>query len=135
MHMELQYSDLEERYRTRVLHAQQAEDQQLYSTELEGAMMVRQQWAGLQAEAERVDAELEDIKFQFSHITKQQVSQLASPDVCSSRLPTLRWLASLKRRQGSTDVHHDVQPALAATPRVLQASGGKANVAWNSNAS
>lgn len=91
MHMELQYSDLEERYRTRVLHAQQAEDQQLYSTELEGAMMVRQQWAALQAEAERVDAELEDIKFQFSHITKQQVSQLAPPDVRSGRPATPSW--------------------------------------------
>jgi hypothetical protein len=36
-------------------------------------VQVRQRWAELQQEAEQVDAELEDVKFEFSHITRQQV--------------------------------------------------------------
>jgi hypothetical protein len=49
MHMELQYADLEERYRSRVLYAQSPEERSGYEDELEGAQQVGAGRAGANA--------------------------------------------------------------------------------------
>uniref|UniRef100_A0A6S8LSH1 AAA+ ATPase domain-containing protein n=1 Tax=Dunaliella tertiolecta TaxID=3047 RepID=A0A6S8LSH1_DUNTE len=74
MTMELKYSDLEERFRTRVMYAQPQELDQA-NEQLVHAQQVRLLWAALADEADDVDWRLEDTKKLFSETTRQQVSE------------------------------------------------------------
>ena len=72
MKMELDYSELQERFRTRLLYAppEQAAE---YESELNEAASIAGKWQQLVDDADLVDASLEDTKKQFSATTKQQV--------------------------------------------------------------
>jgi dynein heavy chain len=74
MQLELQSSDLKERYRTRLLYAISDADKAAAAEELDDACMLDLEWADLVTTAEAVDAQLEGIKKRFSQITRQQVS-------------------------------------------------------------
>lgn len=76
MHIELEYSELEESFRTRLLYAQadQVEERQ---AQYQDACQIRQRWQALSDEADSVDLNLEDIKAEFSETTKKQVSDFS----------------------------------------------------------
>ncbi|KXZ49756.1 DHC2 protein [Gonium pectorale] len=74
MVMELRYTDLEERYRTRLLYATNPDETATCEAELKSACEVRALWLSLLNEAEEVDWSLEDTKKKFSETTRQQVS-------------------------------------------------------------
>ncbi len=73
MLMELRYTDLEERYRTRLLYASTPEERSQCEAELASASQVRQTWLALMEEADAVDWSLEETKKNFSEITREQV--------------------------------------------------------------
>jgi histidinol-phosphate/aromatic aminotransferase/cobyric acid decarboxylase-like protein len=73
MHMELQCSELQERYRTRLLYAITEAEQAVAAAELADAAKLSQEWAELRAAAEAVDVQLEGVKRKFSQTTRQQV--------------------------------------------------------------
>ncbi|GMH41526.1 hypothetical protein BSKO_09436 [Bryopsis sp. KO-2023] len=72
MRMELDYLDLEERFRTRVLYASQ-DILEVAASEHAQACAVRVVWLELVDEADNVDCQLEDTKNKFSETTRQQV--------------------------------------------------------------
>lgn len=72
MKIELDYTTLEERFRTRVLYAR-GEQLAEFQAELAEASSVAVKWQQLVDAADLVDAGLEDTKKQFSQTTKQQV--------------------------------------------------------------
>ena len=74
MVIELRYSDLEERYRTRLLYAAQPEEVEQCSSEFKDACTIRNAWQELVDEADRVDYSLEETKLLFSEETRKQVS-------------------------------------------------------------
>jgi dynein heavy chain, axonemal len=71
--MELRYLDLAERFRTR-LHTCKPEMMGLLTQEYQQSCKLQNQWDGLSDEAMRMDASLEDVKVDFSDITRKQVS-------------------------------------------------------------
>ena len=73
MVMELRYTDLEERFRTRRLYAVTFEEKAQADAELGSASQVRVLWRALMDEADNVDWSLEDTKAQFSDTTRNQV--------------------------------------------------------------
>lgn len=72
MKMELEYKELEERFRTRLLYADSG-DQAEFKAELSDASRIEGKWKQLVDDADLVDASLEETKKQFSLTTKQQV--------------------------------------------------------------
>lgn len=68
MNMEIEYLDLEERYRTRELYNVPNDED-----ELKEARAVRYAWSELLEETERVDESLEEVKVKFTAITRTQV--------------------------------------------------------------
>jgi dynein heavy chain len=68
MRVEIEYHDLEERYRTRELCGVLNDP-----TEKEAAHALRVTWAALAEETERVDESLEEVKAKFTEITRTQV--------------------------------------------------------------
>lgn len=74
MSVELQYTELQERYRTRVLYAISSDDAAQATAELEDALHLTMEWKALVDEADAVDASLEGVKRKFSETTRQQVS-------------------------------------------------------------
>lgn len=89
MVMELKYTDLEERFRTRVLYAATPEEAAAARAELDSACGVRSTWRTLMDEADMVDWSLQDTKEHFSETTREQVSefQVSSRRRCGQRLP------------------------------------------------
>lgn len=77
MQMELQCSDLQERYRTRLLYAITEAEQAAAAAELADAARLSQEWAKLCAAAEAVDVQLDGVKRKFSQTTRQQVGSRA----------------------------------------------------------
>ncbi|GLI59150.1 hypothetical protein VaNZ11_000978 [Volvox africanus] len=73
MVMELRYTDLEERYRTRMLYSTNPEETATCESELKSACEVRALWLSLLKEADEVDWSLEDTKKKFSETTRLQV--------------------------------------------------------------
>jgi hypothetical protein len=73
MQMELQCSDLQERYRTRLLYAITEAEQAIAAAELADATRLSQEWTELCAAAEAVDVQLDGVKRKFSQTTRQQV--------------------------------------------------------------
>ena len=73
---EIEYTDLEERYRTRALF--NVSDNEEDAT---AALALRSQWAALTAESIRVDESLEDVKARFTDITVGQVRSFVSETV------------------------------------------------------
>lgn len=75
MSIELAYTDLEERYRTRLLYAPPGEPEAAAAAgaQLADACGLRAEWAELVATAESVDAMLEEPKARFAETTRQQV--------------------------------------------------------------
>ena len=84
MKVELEYSELEERFRTRLLYATASEVDE-FKAELEDASSIAGKWKHLVDDADLVDASLEDTKKQFSQTTKQQVC--CSVHEVTGRLP------------------------------------------------
>lgn len=78
MIMELRYTDLEERYRTRQLYAIAPEEIVQCETETEESRQVRIMWQALSDEADSVDFSLEETKKLFSATTRKQVSLVGS---------------------------------------------------------
>uniref|UniRef100_A0A383W4S5 Dynein-1, subspecies f n=1 Tax=Tetradesmus obliquus TaxID=3088 RepID=A0A383W4S5_TETOB len=78
MQMELQCSDLQERYRTRLLYAITEAEQAVAAAELADAARLSQEWAALCAAAEAVDVQLDGVKRKFSLTTRQQVAVFAA---------------------------------------------------------
>lgn len=76
--MELQCSDLEERYRTRVLYAIAEPERTAASEELDDVQLLMLEWADLCKTAEAADEALEGVKHKFSQITRQQVGYTCS---------------------------------------------------------
>lgn len=76
--MELQCSDLQERYRTRVLYAITEAEKELAAAELADTARLTQEWADLCEAAEVVDLQLEDVKQKFSQTTRQQVKPVVA---------------------------------------------------------
>jgi dynein heavy chain len=72
MKVELEYSELEERFRTRLLYASASEVGE-FKAELDDAASIAASWKKLIDDADLVDASLEDTKKQFSQTTRQQV--------------------------------------------------------------
>ncbi|MEW5308429.1 MAG: hypothetical protein WDW38_000392 [Sanguina aurantia] len=75
MSMELQYTDLEERFRTRVMYAQGDDDDAACNAEFNEALSIRSTWTELVEEADLVDWSLEDTKLVFSETTRGQVEE------------------------------------------------------------
>ena len=73
MRVEIEYHDLEERYRTRELCGVPNDP-----TEKEAAHALRVTWAALAEETEKVDESLEDVKAKFTEITSTQVKEAAT---------------------------------------------------------
>lgn len=73
MQVELQSSDLKERYRTRLLYAISDAEKASAAEELDDACLLDLEWADLLKTAEAVDTQLEGVKRKFSQITRQQV--------------------------------------------------------------
>ena len=82
MRVEIEYHDLEGRYRTRELCGVPNDP-----TEKEAAHALRVTWAALAEETEKVDESLEDVKAKFTEITSTQVKEAAT--VCVTR--TFLW--------------------------------------------
>lgn len=82
MHMELDYVDLGERFRTRVLYSS-ADTYADYLNDLQEASGLEKDWKDLVDEAENVDWQLEDTKKKFSATTRQEarISQCESSDI------------------------------------------------------
>jgi len=76
MQLELQSSDLKERYRTRLLYAISDAEKLAASEELDDVCLLDLEWADLVSTAEAVDLQLEGVKHKFSQITRQQVIRL-----------------------------------------------------------
>lgn len=74
--MELQCSDIVERYRTRLLYAITDAEKEEAERSLADTLTLSQQWADLCATAETVDLQLEGVKRKFSLTTHQQVQLL-----------------------------------------------------------
>jgi dynein heavy chain len=74
MLMELRYTELEERYRTRLLYALTPPEQEQRAAELADAQNLRVEWQQLTAAAEELDAGLYAVKAKFRDTTRQQVS-------------------------------------------------------------
>eukprot|EP00879_Flechtneria_rotunda_P031723 GHRR01034677.1.p1 GENE.GHRR01034677.1~~GHRR01034677.1.p1 ORF type:complete len:135 (+),score=57.93 GHRR01034677.1:430-834(+) len=77
MQMELQSSDLQERYRTRLLYAITAAERESAAAELADVSQLSHEWATLCETAERVDMQLAAVKIKFAEITKQQVQAVS----------------------------------------------------------
>lgn len=77
MLMELRYTDLEERFRTRLLYASGADETAMCEAEFRSACEVRALWLALLNEADEVDWSLEETKKEFSETTRQQVVDFA----------------------------------------------------------
>lgn len=73
MMMELRCSELEERYRTRLLYAVGEVAAAQFAADLADASRIAAEWKELTEAAERRDCELEDVKGRFSETTRQQV--------------------------------------------------------------
>lgn len=78
MQLELQSSDLKERYRTRLLYAISDAEKLAASEELDDVRLLDLEWADLVSTAEAVDLQLEGVKHKFSQITRQQVNKLSA---------------------------------------------------------
>ncbi|CAG9462277.1 unnamed protein product [Pedinophyceae sp. YPF-701] len=78
MYMELQYTDLEERFRMRVLYCDDEGGRQKLTEALDEACQVRVQWLELREYAEDINWDLDDRKQEFSHITSGQVGEFAT---------------------------------------------------------
>eukprot|EP00798_Chlamydomonas_sp_ICE-L_P031817 gene31817-7021_t len=94
MLMELKYSDLEERYRTRILYAQ-AEEMDQCSAELADASLIRDQWVELADEADLVDYSLEETKKKFTETTRTQVTDFLEYKSGGPGLLTIELAAGL----------------------------------------
>lgn len=75
--MELQYAELSDRFRTR-LHTCKPELHEQLLVEYGECNRLTEKWAALCNEAAQVDASLEDVKADFSDITRKQVSDFES---------------------------------------------------------
>lgn len=76
MVMELKYTDLEERFSTRIQYAQ-GEDLAQFQGETHLPREVRSRWESLTDEADIVDNGLDESKMKFTDTTKQQVKDFA----------------------------------------------------------
>lgn len=97
MQMELQCSDLQERYRTRVLYAITDSEKETASADVADAAKLSQEWCDLCEAAEAVDLRLEGVKQTFTQTTRQQVSIAAWAAAllsCSTESLDLALLAS-----------------------------------------
>eukprot|EP00878_Enallax_costatus_P045894 GHUV01055422.1.p1 GENE.GHUV01055422.1~~GHUV01055422.1.p1 ORF type:complete len:144 (+),score=50.81 GHUV01055422.1:55-486(+) len=74
MQMELQCSDLQERYCTRLLYAITDAEKETAAAELADTAKLTQEWAEVCEAAEAVDVQLEGVKRKFSQTTRQQVA-------------------------------------------------------------
>ena len=83
MQMELDYLDLEERYRTRQLFGIAMNEQ-----EVKDAYTIRDVWAVLQKEVETIDDGLEDSREHFTEVTVKQVKDFSVD--CSNMLERLK---------------------------------------------
>jgi hypothetical protein len=83
MLMELRYTELEERYRTRLLYALTPPEQEQRAAELADAQNLRVEWQQLTAAAEELDAGLYAVKAKFRDTTRQQVR---GPPACKGFL-------------------------------------------------
>jgi dynein heavy chain len=83
MQMELDYLDIEERYRTRQLF-----DIPMDKDYVNDAYTIRDQWDALKIEAEKVDDSLGEIREKFTEITMVQVTEFA--ETCKTMLEKLR---------------------------------------------
>ncbi|KAK3269901.1 Dynein heavy chain cytoplasmic, partial [Cymbomonas tetramitiformis] len=70
MNMEIEYNDLEERYRTRDLYNVPNDEE-----EAKEARNIRNLWSELLIETDRVDDSLEEVKAKFTEITMNQVAE------------------------------------------------------------
>jgi dynein heavy chain, axonemal len=75
--VELRYAELSERFRTR-LHTCKPEFYERLIEEHKGCNELAGKWSALCNEAAQVDASLEDVKADFSDITRKQVSDFES---------------------------------------------------------
>lgn len=82
MQLELQSSDLKERYRTRLLYAISDAEKATAAEELDDACLLDLEWADLVSTAEAVDTQLEGVKHKFSLITRQQVCCFEADRAC-----------------------------------------------------
>lgn len=82
--MELQCSDLQERYRTRLLYAITEPEQATAAAELADAAKLWDEWGELCRTAEIVDTQLDGVKQKFSQTTRQQVGWhgVAAGSIC-----------------------------------------------------
>lgn len=77
MQMELQYVDLAERFRTRLLYTD-AENHDACLEDYNEACHIQNMWQELTDQAEMVDCSLEDTKKRFSETTREQVTVMFS---------------------------------------------------------
>lgn len=75
MRMELQYIDLAERFRTRLLYAD-SESHDACLEDYKEAWQIQNLWQNLTDQAEMVDCSLEDTKKMFSETTRLQVPKI-----------------------------------------------------------